>query len=76
MVFPGTRLFRASILCPSGGVAAREKQGGLSGSAKSGGYAPDLAWVEGSTVVDEPGEGCTPVRENQRHEPRGFWGES
>ena len=27
------------------------------GSALSGGYAPDSAKVEGSSIVDEPGEG-------------------
>ena len=30
MVFPGVRLFRTPIWCPSGGVAARERQGALS----------------------------------------------
>ena len=30
MVFPGTRLFQVPIWCPSGGVAARERQGALS----------------------------------------------
>ena len=42
------------------GVAARERQGILSrkpGSALSGGYAPDSAKAEGSSIVDEPGEG-------------------
>ena len=29
MVFPGARLFRAQVWCPSGGVAARERQGTL-----------------------------------------------
>ena len=53
---------------PSG----REHCRGEPGSALSGGYAPDLAKAEGSSIVDEPGEGCTPVRENQRREPRGF----
>ena len=61
MVFPGARLFRAPIWCPSGGVAAREGQGALCrgepGSAWSGGYAPDSAKVEVSSIVDEPG-GC------------------
>ena len=31
-------------------VAARERQGAL-----SGGYAPDSARAEGSSIVDEPG---------------------
>ena len=31
---------------------------------------------EYSSIVDEPGEGWTPVRENQRREPGGFWGKS
>ena len=38
----------------------------------SGGYAPDLAKAEGSSILDEPGESRTPVRENQRREPGGF----
>ena len=29
MMFPGARLFRAPIWCPSGGVVARERQGAL-----------------------------------------------
>ena len=33
MVFPGARLFRALIWCPSEGMAARERQGALSWSA-------------------------------------------
>ena len=42
-----------------GRVAARERQGALSrepGSSLSGGYAPDSAKAEGSSIVDEPGE--------------------
>ena len=50
----------------------REHCRGEPGSALSGGYAPDSAKAEGSSIVDEPGEFRTPVRENQRHEPRGF----
>ena len=45
---------------PFGRVAARERQGALSGepgSALSGGYAPDSVKAEGSSIVDEPGEG-------------------
>ena len=42
----------------------------------SGEYAPESARVEGSPIVDEPGECSTPVRENRRHEPRGFSGKS
>ena len=81
MVFQGARLFRAPIWCPSGGVAARERQGTLSrrayySSALSGGYASDSAKAEGSSIVDEPGEGCTPVGENKGREPGGFWGKS
>ena len=41
-------------------------------SALSGGYAPDSARVEGSSIFDEPGECRTPVRENERGEPGGF----
>ena len=59
MAFPGAHLFRAPIWRPSGGVAARERQGALSRawqSALSGGYAPDSAKAERSSIVDEPGE--------------------
>ena len=35
-----------------------------------------LAKAEGSSIVDEPGEGWTPVRENRKREPGGFWGKS
>ena len=69
MVFPGARLFRAPLWCPSGGwrqARGREHCRGESGSALSGGYAPDLAKAEGSSIVYESGEGCTPVRENHR----------
>ena len=45
---------------------------GKPGSALSGEYAPDSARAEGSSIVDEPGECSTPVRENQRREPGGF----
>ena len=34
----------------------REHCSGEPGSAPSGGYEPDLARVEGSSIVDEPGE--------------------
>ena len=60
MVFPGARLFRAPIWCPSGGwrhARGREHCRGEPGSALSGGYAPDSAKAEGSSIVDEPGEG-------------------
>ena len=60
MVFPGARLFRASIWCPSGGwrhARGREHSRGEPGSALSGGYAQDSAKAEGSSIVDEPGEG-------------------
>ena len=60
MVFPGARLFRAPIWCPSGGwrhARGREQCRGEPGSALSGGYAPDSAKAEGSSVVDEPREG-------------------
>ena len=50
----------------------REHCRGEPGSALSGGYAPDLAEAEGSSIVDEPGECRTPVRQNQRREPGGF----
>ena len=60
MVFPGARLFRAPIWCPSGGwrhARGREHCRGEPGRALSGGYAPDSAKAEGSSIVDEPGEG-------------------
>ena len=48
-------------LVPSGRVAARERQehcrGEPDGSALSGRYAPDSTKAEGSSIVDEPGEG-------------------
>ena len=45
---------------------------GEPGRALSGGYAPDSARAECSSIADEPGEGCIPVRENQRRGPGGF----
>ena len=60
MVFPGAHLFRAPIWCPLGGwrhARGREHCRGEPGSSLSGGYAPDSAKVEGSSIVDEPGEG-------------------
>ena len=47
-------------------MRGREHCRGEPGSALSGGYAPDSAKVKGSSIVDEPGEGWTPVRENHR----------
>ena len=38
---------------------------GKSGSALSDGYALDSAKAESSSIVDEPGDCCTLVRENQ-----------
>ena len=75
MVFPGVRLFRAPIRCPSGGWRHARSRGhcrGEPGSSLSGGYAPNSAKAEGSSIVDELGEGWTPVRENQRCEPGDF----
>ena len=60
MVFPGARLFRAPIWCPSRGwrhARGREHCRGEPGSSLSGRYAPDSAKAEGSLIVDEPGEG-------------------
>ena len=80
VMFPGARLFRAPIWCPSGGwrhARGREHGRGKPGSsALSGEYAPDLVKAEGSSIVDEPGEDWTPVRENHRLELEGFWGKS
>ena len=53
------RLFRAPTWCTSGGGGTREAGStvaGEVGSALSGGYAPDSARAEGSSIVDEPGE--------------------
>ena len=60
MAFPGVRLFRALIWCRSGGwrhARGREHCRGEPGSALSGGYAPNSAQAEGSSIVDDPGEG-------------------
>ena len=60
MKFSGSRLFRAPIWCPSGGwrhARGREHCRGEPGSALSGGYAPDSAKAECSSIVDEPGKG-------------------
>ena len=60
MVFSGVRLFRAPIWWPSGGwrhARGREHCRGEPGGSLSDGYAPDLAKAEGSSIVDEPGEG-------------------
>ena len=51
----------SSSLVHFGRAATRERQGahcrGEPGSALSGGYAPDSAKAEGSSIVDELGEG-------------------
>ena len=64
MVFSGVRLFRAPIWWPLGGwrhARGREHYREEPGSSLSGGYdtdtAPDSARLEGSSIVDEPGEG-------------------
>ena len=60
MVFSGVRLFRAPIWWPSGGwrhARGREHCRGEPDSSLSGGYAPDSAKAEGSSIIDEPGEG-------------------
>ena len=60
MVFSGVRLFRAPIWWPLEGwrhARGREHCRGELGSSLSGGYAPDSAKAEGSSIVDEPGEG-------------------
>ena len=59
-MFPGARLFRAPIWCPSEGwrhARGREQCRGERGRALSGGYVLDSAKAEGSSIVDEPGEG-------------------
>ena len=58
MVFSDVRPFRAPIWWPSGGwrhARGREHCRGEPGSSLSGGYAPDSAKAEGSSIVDEPG---------------------
>ena len=75
MVVPDVRLFRAPIWRPSGGwrhARGRKHCRREPGSSLSGGYALDPAKAEGSSIFDEPGEGWTPARENQRREPGGF----
>ena len=66
----------APIWCASGGWRYARGRGhccGKPGSALSGEYAPDSAKkAEGNSIVDEPGEGGTPVRETQRRKPGGF----
>ena len=60
MVVPGARLFRTLVWCPSGGwrhARGRQHCRGEPGSTLSGGYAPHSAKAEGSSIVDEPGEG-------------------
>ena len=60
MVFSGARLFRAPTWWPSGGwrhARGREHCRGEPGSSLPGGYAPDSAKAEGSSIVDEPGKG-------------------
>ena len=55
---PGCAPLPSQIWCPSGGVAARERQDYRRepGSTLSGGYAPDSAKAEGSSIVAEPRE--------------------
>ena len=60
IAFPGARHFRAPIWWPSGKwrhARGREHCRGEPVSALSGGHAPDSAKAEGSSIVDEPGEG-------------------
>ena len=63
MVFLGARLALREVWRHARGRehCRREHGGALSGA---GGYAPDSAKAEGNSIVDEPGECCTPVREN------------
>ena len=42
------------------------------GSALPGGYAPDSAKAEGSSIIDKSGKCWTPVHENQKREPGDF----
>ena len=62
MVFPGVRLFRelqCGALREGGGTqeAGNIVCHGEPSSSISGGYARDSAKAEGSSIVDEPGEG-------------------
>ena len=73
LVFPGVRPFRAPIWSPSGGwrhARGREHCRGKPGSALSGGYAPDSAMAERSSIVDEPGGGLNPCA----REPKAWTG--
>ena len=75
MVFPRYVSLPSSNLVPFGRwwhARGKGRGRGEPGRALSGGYAPDLARAEGSSIVDEPGECLTPVRDNQRREPGGF----
>ena len=47
-------------------------RGEPAGSALLGGYAQESVRAESSSIVDEPRQCSTPVRENQRREPGGF----
>ena len=79
MVFSGVRLFRAPIWWHSEEwrhARGREQCRGEAGSSLTGGYVPDSAKAEDSSIVDEPGEVWTPVHENRKREPGGFWGKS
>ena len=59
MVFPGCAPLPSSNLVPSGRLCQARGRGhccGKLGSALSGGYTPDSARLEGSSIVDERGE--------------------
>ena len=59
-MFPGARLFPSPNLVPFGWRHARGREhcrGEPGSTLLSGGYAPDSAKAEGSSIVDEPGEG-------------------
>ena len=67
--------FPSSNLVPLGRwrlARDRQHRRGKPGSILSGEYAPDSARAESSSIVDEPGECSTSVRENQMREPGGF----
>ena len=78
MGFHDLRPSRAPIWCPSGGWRHARGRGhchGEPGSALSGGYAPDSAKAEGSSIVDEPGGGLNPCARGSKARTGRFLGE-
>ena len=55
---------------------SREHCRGEPDRALLGGYAPDSTRVKVTSIVDDPGECWTAVRDNQRRKSGGFWGKN